>query len=63
MFQKVRNIRERENLINENGSLFLITQFGVLDVAGKDLVHTWNQGVKEKRMATQGFRWTSRNVS
>lgn len=33
MFQKLRNIRERENLINENGSLFLIAQFGVsLDV-------------------------------
>lgn len=32
MFQKLRNIHERENLINENESLLLITQFGVLDV-------------------------------
>lgn len=32
MFQKLRNIHEHENLVNENESLFLITQFGVLDV-------------------------------
>lgn len=32
MFQKLRNIHERGNLINENESLFLITRFAVLDM-------------------------------